>query len=287
MRQVFYLKGNAVTRCRACGLYYMLTVASGGGGELALDRTKTEAALRSLRICNYEHVLRRLQERTALTGRKLLDVGCGSGLFLDLARRTGCECYGIEPDGFFYSRAAIYPPAVAQLVQGFFARDLPPEWAPFDIITFHDVFEHLDDPGRMLRAARDQLASGGYLVFSLPVADGFVFRLARSLFRLGIAEPLERMFQVHYPYPHLFYFTVRSFVSLAQHAGMEPVLVERLRSFSIRGALHRVEMDRSSGASGDFKRYAAAAMLSVFALTEPVVPADSVLVVLQPPATRS
>jgi len=284
MRRVFCLKGNVVARCQSCGLY-MSPMTLPTCGEPTLDRAEIEAGLRSVRVANYAHVLRRLRERTSLTGRKLLDVGCGSGWFLELAARAGCECYGIEPDDFFYRRTASGPASGARLVQGFFPRDLPPRWGPFDIISFNDVFEHIGEAGPILRAARHRLATGGHLVFSLPVADGFVFRLAQCLHQLGITAPIERMFQVHYPYPHLYYFTRRSFVTLARHEGLEPALVERLRSFSIRGAVHRAKMDRSPGAAGWLGRYAAAGALLILASAERLVPADNVMVILRPRTT--
>lgn len=283
MRQALSLKGHPVLRCPVCALYVLAMNSDDDGGR-KLDRTQLEPALRPLRLSNYAHVLRRLGELTSLTNRKLLDVGCGSGWFLDLADRSGCACYGIEPDGFFYSRAATKLSPGTHLAQGFFARDLPPEWGQFDIITFHDVFEHFDAPAAILRAARERLGSGGHLVFSLPMADGFAFRLARLLYQLGIAGPLERMFQINYPYPHLFYFTRHNFVTLARRAGLEAVLIERLRSFSLRGALHRAGMDGSVRPWDRLQHYVAAAALTALALAERFLPPDNVLIVLRPQA---
>lgn len=279
LRRAFWLKRNSVLRCPICGLYAL--VPETHVADPALDRAQLEPALRHLRRANYMHVLRRLGELMPLAGRKLLDVGCSSGWFLDLAQASGCACYGIEPDEFFYQRAATNVGAFSQLAHGFFARDLPPAWGLFDIITFHDVFEHFDEPMAILHAARERLGPGGHLVFSLPMADGFAFRLAQLLYRLGTAGPLERMFQIHYPYPHLFYFTRHNFASLARHAGLQPILVERLRSFSVRGALHRAGMDRTVRPVDRVKRYAAAAGLTVLALMERLLPADNVLIILR------
>jgi SAM-dependent methyltransferase len=260
---------------------YVLTVTPREGGESMLDRTQFEGALRHLRFANYRRIMRRLQSLAPVGGRKVLDVGCSSGWFLEVASQVGYECYGIEPDGFFYSRLASAPPPGARLVQGFFARDLPADWGPFDLITFHDVFEHLPEPAAVLGASRHRLARGGYIVLSLPVADGIVFRLARVLYHLGVKAPLERMFQINYPYPHLFYFTRRSIDLLARRAGFELVAVERLRSFSFRGAYHRARMDRALDPVNTVKRYASTGALLVFAAVERCLPADNVLAVLR------
>src|SRR5206468_1001806 len=81
--------------------------------------------------------------------------------------------------------------------------------------------------------------------------------------------PLARMFQVDYPYPHLFYFTRRSVVALAERNGFVTMVVRRLRSFSARGALHRARMDRGRGALSAIQAYANAGALVLFALMEP------------------
>lgn len=278
LQEVLSLKGNLGTRCPTCGLYKLHMQSP---IEPVLDRTQLEPALRPLRDANYAHVLQRLQELIPSRARKLLDVGCSSGWFLDLAGRSGYECYGIEPDGFFYNNATKKLGRGTQLVQGYFPDDLPADWGSFDVITFHDVFEHFGEPEAMLRAAHGRLAKGGHLVFSLPVADGFAFHFARLLYAVGVPAPLDRMFQIYYPYPHLFYFTRRSFLRLARRVGMEPVVVERLRSFSVRGSLHRAEMDRSRSPIDHLKRFTVAGALSILALTERLLPADNFLIILR------
>jgi len=280
-RRLCALGEHDIARCPECGVFVLEGDARGKAG---LDRTEFEAALRSLRLANYARILRRLEQLVPLRGRTLLDVGCSTGWFLQLAGRAGCECYGIEPDGFFYERLRSAPLPGARIVQGYFAHDVPADWGRFDIISFHDVFEHLPEPAAILHAVRERLAAHGLLVLSLPVADGFVFQLARLLRRLGIAGPLARAFQVNYPYPHLFYFTRRSIRILAERSGFEILRLESLRSFSARGALHRARLDRTDDRLGRLARYASATALVGFAVVQRLLPADNVLVILRPTA---
>lgn len=270
----FQLSQALVLRCPTCGVYVL--DAQPQHGESLLDRTQFEEALRALRLANYQHILGRLGTLVSLSGCRLLDVGCSTGWFLEAATSAGCACYGIEPDEFFYRRLESRRPPGVQVVHGFFARDVPASWEPFDIITFHDVFEHLTEPLAVLRAVRERLAPGGLLVLSLPTADGFAFRLGRLLCAAGVPQPLERMFQVQYPFPHLFYFTRSSLATLAGRAGFEPVLTEGLRSFSARGAVSRAHMDRGGG---PVWRYGNASALVVFALLQHVLPADNLLAI--------
>lgn len=272
------LDGHALACCRTCGLY-ALHLDEGRHDASQLERAEFEGALRDLRLENYAFILQQLERDAPLTGRKLLDVGCSSGWFLDAAARAGCVCYGVEPDAFFFDRARTAVPPGVSIVHGYFPRDVPPSWPLFDLITFHDVFEHLPEPQAMLRACLERLAPGGRLVLSLPSADGFAFRVARALARLGVREPLARVFQLNYPYPHLFYYTPRSVVELAQRNRLA-VRIHRLRAFSSRGALHRARMDRADGLLRALRTYANAGALLLFALVERALPADNVLVVL-------
>ncbi len=278
------LDGHAVTRCPSCGLYALHLDAPRHDAS-RLERTEFEGALRELRLENYAFILDQLERGAPLAGRKLLDVGCSSGWFLEAARRAGCRCYGIEPDEFFFVQARAAAQPGVEVAHGSFPRDLPAEWAPFDLITFHDVFEHLPEPEAILRACNEMLTPDGRLVLSLPSADGFVFRLAGVLGRLGLRGPLARVFQVKYPYPHLFYFNPRSLAVLAERVDLV-VQVQRLRAFSSRGALHRSRMDRTDGVLSGLLAYLNAGALMLFALVERLLPADNVLVVLRRKGNR-
>jgi SAM-dependent methyltransferase len=108
--------------------------------------------------------LRRVQ-RLARAGSKLLDVGCGTGDFLDIARRAGFQVTGVE----FAGPAAEY----ARDQRGLEVRlgtlgeaDLPS--GSFDVVTLWHVLEHVPDPVTTLREAHRLLTPGGLLVVQVP-----------------------------------------------------------------------------------------------------------------------
>lgn len=278
--EAFRFAEDVVLRCAGCGLYTLRTAPSATARE-HYDRSQFDAALRTLRASNYALVLRHLEKLKRVSGTRLLDVGCSSGWFLEAAARAGGKASGIEPDEFFYRRLTAQLPREVEVVHGFFPADLPGSWNGFDWITFHDVFEHLPDPPAVLKAVQERLAPDGYLVLSLPSADGFVFQTGRLLYRLGRSAALERMFQVHYPFPHLFYFAPRSITALAKRAGFTVVSIDRLRSFSTVGALQRARMDQATSLLGHVRNYINAAALVVLAGVERFLKPDSILVVLR------
>jgi 2-polyprenyl-3-methyl-5-hydroxy-6-metoxy-1,4-benzoquinol methylase len=107
-------------------------------------------------------------------GGKLLDVGCGTGVFLAEAQRTGhWGLMGVEP-----SQAAEYVRKTLNIPihnQRFAEADLPE--GSFDVITMWNVLEHLDHPVEDLRLAVRLLRPGGLLVFSVPNIESLEARL--------------------------------------------------------------------------------------------------------------
>jgi SAM-dependent methyltransferase len=144
-------------------------------------------------------------------GGKLLDVGCGTGIFLAEAQRSGrWELMAVEPS-----------PAAAKYVQRelnipvindrFIDADLPA--GHFDAITLWNVLEHLDHPVGDLQRAAALLRPGGWLVFSIPNLESLE---ARIFGRYWLGWDLPR---------HLYLFPQKQLRSILRGAGLR--LVDR------------------------------------------------------------
>lgn len=94
---------------------------------------------------------------------RILDVGCGAGLFFKVLDRFG-EVEGIESD-----RAAIEASGrwKHQITLGELDRSYNPA-TPFDLILMLDVLEHVPSPDRVLRRATEILAPDGWIVITVP-----------------------------------------------------------------------------------------------------------------------
>lgn len=92
----------------------------------------------------------------ALTGR-VLDFGCGHGSFVDVARAQGVDCVGVDPHSDSCSHSYH-----AQLRDVHFPVDY------FDVVTIHDVLEHLVDPVNTLQEMARIIKSGGTLFLEFP-----------------------------------------------------------------------------------------------------------------------
>jgi SAM-dependent methyltransferase len=99
---------------------------------------------------------------------KVLDVGCGIGNFLSWAVHEGWKCSGIDFDDEAIEagkkRFGLTDLEVNNVVA--YARMHTGE--KFDLITFFDVLEHVDNHNEFIDAVRSLLAPEGYVAMSMP-----------------------------------------------------------------------------------------------------------------------
>lgn len=105
--------------------------------------------------------LERVCQRAGGTALRILDVGCGDGLFFDRLERFGAV-EGLEPDG-----SLVVDPRWRDRIQIGRLDDLPS--APrYDLVLMLDVLEHIADDLDALRRVRGILRPGGTLVLTVP-----------------------------------------------------------------------------------------------------------------------
>jgi len=134
--------------------------------------------------------------------RRLLDIGCGFGHFLDEARRLGFETHGTEPDPV---RAEAARRRGHRVYVGY--GDAGPAEPRFEAAVLSHVIEHVDDPLALLRQIRGRLAPGGLLYVETPNFGGL---------RAAVAGP---RFAHYAPPEHITYFRARPLVRALAQAG--------------------------------------------------------------------
>lgn len=147
--------------------------------------------------------------------KKILDVGCSTGLFLEEMRSNGWEVLGIEPNT---SAAKIARERLGLNVHTGYLEtfDFPAE--TFDVITYWDVLEHTYSPKAELKAAYNLLKPGGILIINIPNFDAFDRKL------LGPA------WQGYDPPRHLFVFPRSLLATLLFDIGFEVIMEKCLIS---------------------------------------------------------
>ena len=154
--------------------------------------------------------------------RRLLDIGCASGLFLEAAQRRGWAVAGVELN--VRAAEAVSVRLGVPVFAGPFERARYPD-AAFDAVTLWDVLEHLHDPLAALREVRRVLRPGGALFVRVPNAASYVARLCGGYWS---GYDLPR---------HLTHFTPRTLARALRAAGFIE-LVTLYGSGSTIGALH-------------------------------------------------
>lgn len=94
---------------------------------------------------------------------RLLDVGCGTGYVLNLARRLGFDVRGVDPSGGMLAKAVKhygFPPGT--LVQAP-AETLPFEDESFDVVLATGVLVHLPNPATAIAEMARVTREGGLI----------------------------------------------------------------------------------------------------------------------------
>jgi 2-polyprenyl-3-methyl-5-hydroxy-6-metoxy-1,4-benzoquinol methylase len=144
----------------------------------------------------YEITLRWLG---AGASRKLLNIGCGGGLFNELASNAGFDVAACEPDPQAHALAlAAAPPGVTVHLGGLFEAGLP---ADADVVVMHDVLEHIEDDASAVAKLAQLVAPGGRIVISVPAMQslfglhderlGHYRRYSRRSLRRALAPSFE------------------------------------------------------------------------------------------------
>ena len=100
---------------------------------------------------------------------RVLDVGCGTGLFLSPLIAWGCEVlYGVDGPTDYADRAIRRGYKEVRVVEDLSTSRLPFEDEDFDLVVCKDVFEHLLNPVYTLKEIRRVLKTDGLLLFHVP-----------------------------------------------------------------------------------------------------------------------
>jgi 2-polyprenyl-3-methyl-5-hydroxy-6-metoxy-1,4-benzoquinol methylase len=99
----------------------------------------------------------------SLQRRQVLEIGCGLGDFLSLARDAGASVLGVEMDGLYASVAEERGLTIRRDHVEAIAFD-----RVYDVIAMFHVLEHLEDPKATLVSLRPRLAPEGRLFLEVP-----------------------------------------------------------------------------------------------------------------------
>lgn len=151
----------------------------------------------------------------SLTGKLSLDLGCGTGEFMAELAIRGTLCYGTDFDkeAVEIAKNNFALKNIFSLdFDGFFAKTDNP---PFDYITCFEVFEHTDNPLKILIEAKKLLKDNGTLAISTP----------------GRERPLVNYSGWDYPYHHLSRWSEEAIKKMLALAGFKEVKIHYIGKY--------------------------------------------------------
>lgn len=215
-KYLFDVEGHPLFSCQTCRLQFLNPQPSDEQlnqiysvnysvplDESLIDQLKTQTAKL------YLERIERLRSHRA--GDKLLDIGCGKGNLLMVAKTRGYEVRGVE---FAATSALESNKRLGEnLVLCGEIDDISSGSAKYDVIVAGEVIEHVRNPVSFLKQIPDLLAASGLFFCALPSLSGWSARLMGRLW-------------MEYKEEHLFYFTEENFVKLLQNVGFNDIKVE-------------------------------------------------------------
>jgi SAM-dependent methyltransferase len=218
-------------QCPACGQHHLRPLYAQAAlplkicdcGLVSLHPQPTEEELRALYSADYyaswgiagdEPNSTRLMKRATFASRlavlppgvkpgKVLDVGCATGAFLDVARDAGWDVYGVELSSF---SSGIAQQTFGERVFCGMLHQAGYATESFDLVTLSDLLEHVSDPGEFLVEAHRVLRDGGTLLIVTPNVDSATNKLMKQGWS-------------HYKQEHLWYFSPETLRCLLENHG--------------------------------------------------------------------
>jgi 2-polyprenyl-3-methyl-5-hydroxy-6-metoxy-1,4-benzoquinol methylase len=241
-RPVTEIDGFHIVCCRQCGLVYVNPrYAEGLLQEIYTEQYYDHDGIKNgLEFFGYDDYLsdeenikltfgKRLRTIEHLSHKgRLLDVGCATGFFLDLARAHGWEVLGTEVSEF----SARYARERFGLdVRLGALRQLNLDAQAFDAVTMWDVIEHVVDPLAELREVHRILRPEGLLSIITPDAGSWVARLLGPRW-----EEFRRVRE------HIYFFSRHTLAETVRKAGFDVLRVERAdKIFNLGPAIQRLK----------------------------------------------
>lgn len=234
LRDVKRYAGCRPWRCHECGLVYFVfdRGSQDADGESRYWEDDANLAIyqdpsvQTDYAAKYGAYLDRL--KALVPGRRLLEVGCGVGMFIELAHQAGFECHGLDISPRVIEVAARRNPN-ATWSTGTLDTVPYPERC-FDVIAMWDVIEHVSAPQDLARLAFNKLRPNGVLIVETPNE--------RNLFRRGFLH-LDNLTNGRLPlasygyYPaHRYLFAPHTMRRLLTQSGFEDIDIRAESSFT-------------------------------------------------------
>lgn len=194
-------------KCGTCGFVFSERIPTLDELTAHYQTYSRDDAISPITLKRYAELLNQFEKITSLN--RVLDVGCGNGHFLKVAKDNGFEAHGTE----FTDKAIEFCQQKGiQMQKGVLN---PENYAfEFDLITSFEVIEHINNPQEEVANFYKLVRKGGLVYVTTPNFDS----ISRHLLR-------ENWSIVEYP-EHLSYYTAKTLQQLFESHGFKTLKIE-------------------------------------------------------------
>lgn len=156
-------EGDQLVQCNVCSFVYINPQLTSSELEKKYSQSEHEVFMSPLRMIVEEKRVEKIGKLKPFG--KIVDVGCGDGIFLLTAKNLGYAAMGIEPSKFQadFIKKIIKIPVISKPIEKISEKELHA-----DIITMFHVLEHIKNPKRALNKISHLLSNEGLLVIEVP-----------------------------------------------------------------------------------------------------------------------
>lgn len=202
--------GAEYSRCRGCGLVFQNPMPDERALRKRYDSDYYEYEIENEK--NFfglmKHALKdvgfELGAPDAGQGKRILDIGCATGMLLDYLKKSGQW----ETEGVEVCEAAVRYGRENRSLSIFHGtlEEASCESASFEVVHASHVIEHVTDPSSFLREIYRILKPGGHLIITTPNIDGLQSKIFGAGWRSAIAD-------------HMYLFSKKTLAKFLLHSG--------------------------------------------------------------------
>lgn len=144
---------------------------------------------------------------------RLMDVGCGIGYFLDLAKKDDYLVQGSDISkwaGIYAKEKFNIDVITGNFLEFDFGKNI------YDVVTLWQTIEHLPDPNSFLKKIYEILKPGGFICIATPDTASWIARF------------YKKYWNCYMPDEHICLFNNKSMTFILKKNGFSPVTVKRI-----------------------------------------------------------
>lgn len=241
-RVIFDFKDCKVVKCKDCSLVQMTPIIVGRNSDdySNLSIELMAEYIEGIRWPQFKRDLLLIKKH--VPSGKILDIGCSTGLFLNLAKSQNYETHGFEPGTSIY-RYSQDKYSDLNIINSEFDKNAFREGF-FDVITLWSVLEHATSPDAILNDCRYLIGENGIIAIRVPNYNSLIPFFIRALYILSmgmIASPAKALYEYSFNYKHFYHFNQLTLTNVLNKNGFQVQEIKYENSINMNGFKQRIQ----------------------------------------------